>query len=527
MINVLLIEDNHADARLIGIMLAEARALSFSFEHVETLESGIARLVRGDVDVVLLDLGLPGSSGLETLFRLFASGHRVPTLVVLSGLTDEDVAMQALQAGAQDYLVKGQVDSSLLARSIRYAISRSQADEALRRANSELQQRSVELIAAKERAEVANRAKSVFLANMSHDLRTPLNGILGFAQVLQFDKTLTGKQQSQVQAIRSCGEHLLALINDILDSAKIEAGKFDLVPTDVELAPFLDVVAGVIRVKAVEKTDTEFVCDFQEDLPAVVRVDGRRLRQVLLNLLDNAVKFTLMGHVTLSVRFDRPSLLTFEIADTGVGMSEHQLERLFRPFEQVGDAASRSSGTGLGLSISRQFVRLMGSDIEVQSGKEGSRFRFAIEVGPVREATERPSSSPTPINGYRGPAKKVLVVDDLPDNRAVLVSMLGPLGFQMHEAAGGREGVARALAVRPDLVLLDVVMPDADGIDVIRQLRRSQALSDVPIVVVSASASPEVHDETLRAGANAFLTKPIEQQELLRCASALLELTWV
>jgi signal transduction histidine kinase len=527
MINVLLIEDNHADARLIGLMLAEARALSFSFEHVDTLEAGVQRLVRGGVDVVLLDLGLPGSSGLETLIRLLASGYRVPTLVVLSGLTDEDVAMQALQAGAQDYLVKGQVDSSLLARSIRYAISRSQADEALRRANSELQQRSVELIAAKERAEVANRAKSVFLANMSHDLRTPLNGILGFAQVLQFDKTLTEKQQNQVQAIRACGEHLLALINDILDSAKIEAGKLDLIPTDVELRPFLEVVAGVIRVKAVEKTGLEFVCDLQDDLPAVVHVDGRRLRQVLLNLLDNAVKFTPRGCVTLAVRFLPPSLLSFEVTDTGVGMSEHQLARLFRPFEQVGDPASRSDGTGLGLSISRQFVRLMGSDIEVQSGKEGSRFLFAIEVGPVRQATEHCASPPAAISGYRGPVKKVLVIDDLPDNRAVLVSMLGALGFQMHEAAGGREGIARAMAVRPDLVLLDVVMPDANGIDVIRQLRRSPGLSGVPIVVVSASASPEVHDETLRVGANAFLTKPIEQKELLKCTCALLELTWV
>ncbi|TMH00192.1 MAG: response regulator, partial [Betaproteobacteria bacterium] len=194
---VLLIEDNPADARLIGEMLREAEAKGLAFELVwaDSLAAGAQRLHEGGIDVILLDLGLPESSGLDTLQRLLEHEPRAPTLVVLSGITDEDVALQALQSGAEDYLVKGQVDSALLVRSIRYAIGRSQAEAAL--------------VAAKEKAEVASRAKSAFLAHMSHDLRTPLNGILGFAQILQRDEALSPAQVRAVDAIRRSGEHLL------------------------------------------------------------------------------------------------------------------------------------------------------------------------------------------------------------------------------------------------------------------------------------------------------------------------------
>ncbi|TMH35220.1 MAG: hypothetical protein E6H58_04460, partial [Betaproteobacteria bacterium] len=243
---------------------------------------------------------------------------------MLSGLTDEGVAVQALQSGAQDYLVKGQVDSALLIRAIRYAIGRNQAEEALRVAHAELEgrvaertaelahaidalhaeinerkraeeelrshrdhledlvkERTVELSAAKERAEVANHAKSAFLANMSHDLRTPLNGILGFAQILQWDKALNERQLTGINAIRQSGEHLLTLINDILDLAKIEAGKFEIFPVDVDLDKFFNVIASIIRVKAEQKPALQFICDLAPDLPPAIHADERRLRQVV------------------------------------------------------------------------------------------------------------------------------------------------------------------------------------------------------------------------------------------------------
>jgi signal transduction histidine kinase len=376
-IRVLLIEDNPADARLIEFMLSEARGLRFLLAWAANLTAGLAHLHAHPIDVVLLDLGLPESTGLDTLQRLLTSTPRsrhVPTLVVLSGLTDEEIAVQALQAGAQDYLVKGQVDSALLVRAIRYAIGRTQAEEALRKAHVEAQ-------AAKERAEDANRAKSSFLANMSHDLRTPLNGILGFAQILQWDRTLSERQQMGVSAIRESGEHLLTLINDILDVAKIEAGKLEICPNDFQVGKFLQVIEDIIRVKAEQKQAVQFVCDVASDVPETIRADERRLRQVLLNLLDNAVKFTAQGQVTFRVRFTPPARLRFEVQDTGEAIGEEQLARLFRPFEQVGNVHQRSGGTGLGLVISRQFVRLMGGDIEVQSHLgEGNQFSFEIEV---------------------------------------------------------------------------------------------------------------------------------------------------
>jgi len=519
-LRVLLIEDNPADARLIEIMLGQAKGLRFSLEWASCLDDGIAHLRRCGVDVVLLVLGLPESTGLDTLQRLFAHGLKVPTLVVLSGLTDEEVAVQALQAGAQDYLVKGQVDAPLLIRAIRYAIGRNQADEALRAAHAEAD-------AARKRAEVANQAKSAFLANMSHDLRTPLNGILGFAQILQWDRSLTERQQLGVSAIRQSGEHLLTLINDILDVAKIEAGKIEMFPADFLLDKFLQVIASIIRVKAEQKPELKFVCDFAADLPEAIHADERRLRQVLLNLLDNAVKFTDRGQVMLRVGFTPPARLRFDVEDTGIGMSEEQVARLFKPFEQVGDPQHRSGGTGLGLVISRQFVQLMGGDIHVKSRLGvGNLFWFEIDVPTILWSAAQPAAERI-VTGYRGPTKKVLVVDDVAENRALLADALERLGFDVVEAAGGHEGLLKAQSQRPDLVLMDIVMPDIGGLEVIARLRRTPALRSVPVIAISASATPDVEQLAIAAGADAFLPKPIDMLALVARTGSLLKLAWV
>jgi signal transduction histidine kinase len=519
-LRVLLIEDNPADARLIECMLGEARGLRFELEWAQNLSDGVAHLRRHPVDIVLLDLGLPESTGLDTLQRLFSHGSKVPTLVVLSGLTDEEIAVQALQSGAQDYLVKGQVDSSLLVRAIRYAIGRSQAEEALRQAHAEAQ-------VAKERAEIANQAKSTFLANMSHDLRTPLNGILGFAQILQWDRSLSDRQQLGITAIRQSGEHLLTLINDILDVAKIEAGRLEIVANEFHLTKFLHVIADIIRVKAEQKPQLRFVCDFAPDLPEAICADERRLRQVLLNLLDNAVKFTAQGEVTLRVRFTPPTRLRMEVEDTGVAMNEQQLARLFRPFEQVGDVQQRSGGTGLGLVISRQFVRLMGGDVHVKSSPgAGNLFWFEIDVPASRWATPEQRGDEHVVTGYSGPVRRVLVVDDVPENRAMLAQALGALGFEVFEAATGHEGLAQSQALQPDLILMDIVMPDISGLEVMRRLRRMPLLQATPMIGISASATPDAEANTLAAGANAFLAKPVDLKALLQCAAQLLHLSW-
>ncbi len=237
-------------------------------------------------------------------------------------------------------------------------------------------------------AESANRAKSDFLANMSHELRTPLNGILGYAQILLRDATLGERQVAGLRVIQQSGEQLLTLINDVLDFAKIEAGKQELSLTDIPLARFLRIIAEIISVKA-EQKGLAFICDSAPDLPGGIRADEKRLRQALLNLLANAVKFTDQGQVTLRVRFFPPSRLRFEVQDTGIGIREDQLESIFHPFEQGGEAQRRLGGSGLGLAISQRFVRLMGGEIKVESRiGHGSSFWFELEL-PVVESRSR------------------------------------------------------------------------------------------------------------------------------------------
>jgi PAS domain S-box-containing protein len=388
-----------------------------------------------------------------------------------------------------------------------------------------VRERTAQLVEAKERAEVASEAKSAFLASMSHELRTPLNGILGYAQILQRDSMLDNRQIAGLNVIQRSGEQLLMLINDILDFVKSEAGKLELYLTDIQLARFLRTVTEIINVKATEKR-LDFVCDLAPDLPDWIRADEKRLRQALLNLLSNAVKFTDSGQVSLRVSFSPPTRLRFEVRDTGIGIGAEQLEAIFRPFEQAGEAQRRIGGTGLGLAISRQYVRLMGGDIQVESRVgQGSTFWFDLEL-PVVEAKLTVAPTECVVAGYRGPRRKVLVVDDVAGNRAVVVDMLGHLGFEMAEAVNGREGLQKAQALRPDLILMDIVMPEMDGLEATRRLRQLPDFKDVPIIAVSASASIEDEEISLAAGVNAFLPKPVGLDTLLTRIAVLLKLDW-
>ena len=517
---VLLIEDSAGDARLIRHMLSQSRTDEFTLTWCESLDAGLQSLAEQHFDVLLLDLGLPGTWGLDTMRQLLAQPVKVPALVVMSGLTDEAVALEAIQSGAQDYLVKGEVTADLLSRAIRYAIGRRQAEELV-------QAHTAELVVARDRAEVANRAKSAFLAAMSHDLRTPLNGVLGFAQLLQRDKNLTQRQQAGVNAIRQSGEHLLTLINDILDLAKIEAGKFELCPAVFDLPRYLDGLVELMGVRAKQKPALQLGADLSPDLPATLRADEKRLRQVLLNLLDNAIKFTERGAVTLRVGPSGLHALRFEVQDTGSGMDAAQLSRLFRPFEQVGGLEDRNRGTGLGLAISRQFVRLMGSEIHVQSEKgEGTRFWFDLALDAAAEGeTPAPESDRGSVVGYAGPRRKVMVVDDVATNRALLLDMLGSLGFELCEAGDGAQALSQLDSSTPDLILLDILMPHVGGLETLERLRRRR--DQVPVIAISASASIDDKERSLSAGANAFLTKPINLQALMDQMGALLNLEWI
>jgi signal transduction histidine kinase/CheY-like chemotaxis protein len=375
-------------------------------------------------------------------------------------------------------------------------------------------------------AEAANRAKGEFLANMSHELRTPLNGILGYAQILQRDSGLSERQHAGVAVIQRSGEHLLTLIDDTLDFARIEAGKLRLEIVDVALPGLVDVIREIIGVKAEEKR-LECVCAIAHDVPGGVRADARRLRQVLLNLLANAVKFTDRGKVSLIVTQTIFGAVRFEVSDTGIGIPPDQLRTVFEPFEQVGNPERRSEGTGLGLAISREFVLAMGSEIHVESGLgQGSTFWFELAPATtVRSGMSRESDARV-ATGYEGPRRKVLIVDDVAVNRSVITELLSRLGFDIIEAANGSEGLAKAQSERPALIVTDIVMPGMDGLEATRRMRQTPGLTDVPIIAVTASPSGSDEKKSLAAGVNAFLPKPVDFGLLLAQIRALLNLEW-
>jgi signal transduction histidine kinase/CheY-like chemotaxis protein len=386
--------------------------------------------------------------------------------------------------------------------------------------------RQIELrIKAEAKAEAANRAKGEFLASMSHELRTPLNGILGYAQILQRDNALSQQQRDGVTVIQRSGEHLLSLINDTLDFARIEAGKLRLEIGDVPLRGLVDVIREIIGVKA-EQKHLEFVCEIAADATSGVRADERRLRQVLLNLLANAVKFTDQGCVSLRVMRLATGFVRFEVRDTGIGIPTDKLGTIFEPFEQLG-SPDYGAGTGLGLVISRQFVRAMGSDIYAESrDAQGSAFWFDL-APTILAMPDTSAASPTRIAiGYEGPRRKVLIIDDVPVNRAVITELLDRLGFETAQAATGREGLAKVQSERPALILTDILMPEMDGLETTRRLRQLPYFSDVPIIAMSASASGSEEKKSLAAGVHAFVPKPVDFELLLATIARLLKLKW-
>jgi CheY-like chemotaxis protein len=379
---------------------------------------------------------------------------------------------------------------------------------------------------------------------MSHDLRTPLNGILGYAQILDWDDNLTDEQRHGLGVIRRSGDHLLNLINDVLDLSRVEAGRVELHPTDFNLSAFINEMADLLKPRARKKklfflletgrlsSDGQLIPDVP--LPSV-HTDSKRLRQVLINLAGNATKFTQTGGVTLKVTArdlaessPHRCLVHFEVIDTGPGISFEDQPHVFEPFRQVGDRHNHPGGTGLGLSISHNLVGLLGGELQLKSQPgEGATFWFELNLPVVStEEGEEASHNKQRVIGLNGSPPTILVIDDNADNREVIREMLRRVGCQVQLANGGVAGLAAATELRPDCIITDLVMPDLPGLALIKRLRQRSDFADTVIISSSASVFETDRDESLAAGATAFLPKPVRSEALFDLLAEHLQVEW-
>ena len=524
-----------AMARAVERFLSDRRQLATTRTLLEAEQRRLSAIIDNTADsIVVLQGGrvLQLNRAAERLFGL--SNAQAADEPVDALLVDFDASLGAVPGIARDAVARSRDGSTTPVEVSCTPVASGTGSMVVLVVRDATVRREAErhLIAARDAAEAARAAQAFFLANVSHELRTPLNGILGFSQILQRDEALTERQARGLKIIEDSGQHLLMLIDDILDLARIDKATLELHPVRVDLAAFLRGVCDIVRVQAEEKR-LAFVYEAGRDLPAAVLVDDKRLRQVLLNLLSNAIKFCDAGQVTLRATTVAPGEgragggLRFEVEDKGIGMNEAQLARLFQPCAQVAEPERRKAGAGLGLVISRQLVRLMGGDIRVSSREgQGSVFSFDIEApalpAPARPQPEGPGTSAVAQGqetrpGDRGALRgaRVLVVEDNAINRELTGELLRGAGVVVSVACDGREALDMLDQHRFDAVLMDCMMPVMDGYAATQALRLRPPLRHLPVIALTANAMVGDRERALAAGMNDHIAKPVNQEALL------------
>lgn len=507
-IKLLIVDDDEDDFLLTHDLLEDISSGTYQIEWASSFEQGLSTLATNQHELCLMDYQLGAHNGIELIREANTAGFTGP-VILLTGMHQSDVDMKALQAGAVDYLVKAHLSSEQLARSIRYALSRRDMEK----------ERGERL-----KAEAENRSKSEFLAHLSHELRTPLSAILGFTELLM-NRQGDDESLGHLKVVHRNGKHLLGLLNDILDLSKIEAGKLELEHKDVYLSSFITDIYFLMHGAAVDKS-LDLLVECRAPIPTKIQTDPTRLRQVLLNLMGNAIKFTDSGSVTLSVDLVSGadgSSIQFSVKDTGIGIQPDVARDIFQPFVQAKDSyAEPRAGTGLGLAISQQLASRLGGDISLMSQPgEGSEFTFAIpvqdaELSEVRPfslayASDRDDSVDTPtLTG------NVLVVDDLPDIRSLVGHFVRQCGVEVFYARNGEEAVRflQSDTGNPgiDMVLMDIHMPVMDGHQAAEKIR--QLGYTIPVVALTAAHMKGDMDKCLASGFTNYISKPVDRPQL-------------
>jgi signal transduction histidine kinase len=509
-VRVLVVEPDASTATLLTESL-RVRSRDVELKHVGSLGQALELLRTEPIDVALVELNLPDAQGLLTLARLQQERSSLP-LVVLTTIADEDLAISAIQQGAQDYLIKEVVHYGSVSRSIRYAIER-------KRIESELQ-------ATKEAALAASAAKSEFLARISHEIQSPLTAIVNYAEILLEPEAPPGERYAAIDSIRRHGLQLLDVVNEVLDIARIETRTFEVQYVECSPTQIIAEVLDMFQMRARAK-GLDLAVHWRPGIPVTIITDPLRLKQILVNLVGNAVKFTQRGEVRVDVQSiinhagSREHALQIAVTDTGVGIAPAQRDKLFVPFKPPSPAGT-SGGAGLGLAISRELARKLGGDVSVDSVPGvGSTFRLHIATRPLRWVGAKSAQSASTNNQHTSNeviSGRLLLADDGPDNRRLIATLLRKAGAIVDAVENGHQAVDLALkavdAGQPyDVILMDLLMPGLDGVSATRQLREAGYAGS--IVALTAKPASEAREQCLAAGCDDFASKPIARDTLL------------
>ncbi|NJK68292.1 MAG: response regulator [Microcoleus sp. CSU_2_2] len=531
--NILIVDDTPENLQVLSATLSDR---GYKVRGVINGKMAIRAAKSGSPDLILLDIQMPEMNGYAVCEQLKAAPETSKIPVIFISALDEVLdKVKSFQVGGVDYITKPFQVEEVLAR-VEHQLTIQRLQKQLTDRNTELQQEIIERKKAEEAAAAASQAKSQFVANMSHELRTPLNAILGFTQVMSRDPLLSHEQIENLRIINRSGQHLLELINDVLDLSKIEAGIIALDESSFDLYQLLDTLEEMFQIKA-ETQNLQLKFSVQSQVPQYIRTDEKKLRVCLINLLGNAIKFTASGgsiwlraslkkvpqHRAETETYSQDksteqSILCLEVEDTGVGIAPAEMDTLFEAFVQTESGRKAAEGTGLGLTITKKYVQIMGGDIGVSSIlDEGTIFKFNIKISTAVASEVMVMKLQRVIELEPDqPVYRILAVDDNKENRLLLVKMLQPIGFEVREAENGLLAFELWESWQPHLIWLDTRMPVMDGFEAVRQIRAKEKSTQPRTVIIALTASTfeERRGEIIAAGCDDFVRKPF-QEELL------------